>query len=205
MTLKEIYDYVDEVKPNAFSPAAKTVWMNEVEGMVQTEILLQNEKEVFQYHYAAQATTPITVPNDHTIGIADKTVLRNFRPGGKIKNFAPGGVYEADAALSLTIQGVNADGLTFIEGTFPVTGDTAVSTTLTFDGSSCEPLAEPPHDKIYAEYIIARIDYANGEYDKYDNSMRMFNSFWSEFSRWFARMYRPADMKKGRCCHELRR
>ena len=25
------------------------------------------------------------------------------------------------------------------------------------------------------------------------NSMQMFNSFWSEFCRWFALVYRPAD------------
>lgn len=203
MTIKECFDYVDEIKPNAFSNTTKTVWLNEVEGMVQTEIFLLSETECFNYHYSAQETTAITFPDNKTIGIADKTVLRKFRPGGKIVDFNPGGIYAANAAASLTIQGVNADGLVFVEGTFSVTGDTPVSTTLTFDGSDCELLAEPPHCKIYPEYIIARIDYANGEYDKYANTMQMFNAFWGEFSRWFARMYRPADVKKGRCCHEL--
>ena len=204
MTLKEVIDYVDEIKPNAFSEATKTIWVNECEGLVQTEIFLLNESEVFEYHWSAEATTPITFPDDHTIGIADKTILKNFRPGGKIIDFAPGGIYAANAADSLTIQGMSADGLVFVEGTFSVTGDTPVSTTLTFDGSDCELLAEPPHCKIYPEYVIARIDYANGEYDKYANTMQMFNAFWGEFSRWFARMYRPADRKKGRCCCGLR-
>lgn len=205
MTLKECFDYVDEIKPNAFSNATKTIWLNEVEGMVQTEIFLWAEAEVFEYHWSAEETTPITFPNDHTIGIADKSVLRKFRPGGKLTNLAPGGIYAANAKTSITIQGVNADGLAFPEGSFPAIGTTERSTLLTFDGSGCELLAEPPHCKLYPEYIIARIDYANGEYDKYDNTMQMFNAFWGEFSRWFARMYRPADMKKGCCCHELRR
>ena len=195
MTIKECFDYVDEIKPNAFTNDTKTVWLNEVEGMVQTEIFLNAETDVFEYHYSAEVTTPITIPDDHTIGIADKTVLKYFRPGGGIKNFSPGGIYSADAKTAITIQGVSADGLVFPEESFSATGTTEVSATLKFDGSTCELLAEPPHHKLYPEYIIARIDYANGEYDKYQNTMAMFNAFWGEFSRWFARTYRPADRK----------
>lgn len=35
-TLKSVIDYVDEIKPNAFSNEAKTKWLNECEGLVQT-------------------------------------------------------------------------------------------------------------------------------------------------------------------------
>ena len=196
MTIKECLDYVDEIKPNAFSDETKTVWLNEAEGMVQTEILLRDLTECFQIFFTAQETTNITIPDDHTIGIADKRVLRKFRPGGELTDFAPGGSYAADAAASLTIQDVNEDGLVFADGTFTATGTTPVSATLNYDGSNVELLTPNPHSKIYPEYVIARIDYANGEYDKYDNTMQMFNAFWGEYSRWYARMYRPADRKK---------
>ncbi len=195
MTIRECIDYVDEIKPNAFSNETKIVWLNECEGMVQTEIFLNAETDVIEYHWSAQETTPISFPNDHTIGIADKNVIRKFQPGGKILNFSPTGIYAANAAEELVIQGVDADGLVFPTGSFSVTGETEVSTTLTYDGRGVELLAEPPHSKLYAEYLIARIDYANGEYDKYANAMQMFNAFWGEFSRWFARTYRPADRK----------
>lgn len=194
MTIRECLDYVDEIKPNAFSDATKLVWLNEVEGMVQTEILLWEEG--FEYFLAAQETTSITIPDDHTIGIADKEVLKKFRPGGELTDFAPGGIYAGDAADALTIQGVTEDGLLFADGTFSATGTEPVSATLTFDGNGCELLTRPPHSKIYPEYVIARIDYANGEYDKYENTMQMFNAFWGEYSRWYARTHRPADRKK---------
>ena len=42
-------------------------------------------------------------------------------------------------------------------------------------------------------YLEARVDYANGEYDKYQNTMQMFNAFFGEFVRWFATIYSPAD------------
>ena len=54
-------------------------------------------------------------------------------------------------------------------------------------------LAKPPHDKIYWVYLSAMVDFGNGEYDKYQNTMQMFNQFFSEFMRWFALTYRPAD------------
>jgi len=56
-----------------------------------------------------------------------------------------------------------------------------------------ELLAQPPHDKIYPAYLTAKIDFANGEYNRYQNTMQMFNAFYGEFMRWFASVYRPAD------------
>jgi len=56
-----------------------------------------------------------------------------------------------------------------------------------------ELLVKPPHDKLYISYLCAMIDFANGEYGKYQNSMQMFNAEFSEFMRWFATCYRPAD------------
>lgn len=59
-------------------------------------------------------------------------------------------------------------------------------------------LVRPPHDKLYVSFLAAMIDYWNGEYNKYQNTMTMFNSQWAEFMRWFALNYRPADNIDGR-------
>ena len=56
-----------------------------------------------------------------------------------------------------------------------------------------EVLVSFPHDNIYDHWLCAQIDQANGEYDKYNNDMEMFNSCLDEFSAWFARVYRPAQ------------
>ena len=52
-TLKSVIDYVDEIKPNAFSNEAKTKWLNECEGLVQTEVLLWASEEIITYQYDA--------------------------------------------------------------------------------------------------------------------------------------------------------
>ena len=122
-TLKSVIDYVDEIKPNAFSNEAKTKWLNECEGLVQTEVLLWASEEIITYQYGYHG-------------------LLTYQ-------------YDADKDKEL--------------------------------------LAQPPHDKIYWAYLTAMIDFANGEYNKYQNTMQMFNSFFGEFMRWFALNYRPAD------------
>lgn len=116
MTLEALIQRVDETKPNAFSNDRKTEWVNEVEGMVQTEIFLMAPVGCVQYHY------------------------------------------DADKGAQL--------------------------------------LVDPPHDKLYPPYLEAKIDYANGEYEKYQNTMQMFNQFYGEFMRWYATNYRPADAWK---------
>lgn len=56
-----------------------------------------------------------------------------------------------------------------------------------------EPLVAFPHDAIYALWLGAKIDFANGEYDLYANSMEMFNAMLGSFIRWFASTYEPAQ------------
>lgn len=113
MTLSDVISSVDEIKPNAFSNETKTKWINEVEGMVQTQVFLMVPMGLVQYTYDQ-----------------DKNAIL---------------------------------------------------------------LVDPPHDKLYPAYLEAKIDYANGEYKKYQNTMQMFNSFFSEFMRWYADNWRPAD------------
>lgn len=56
-----------------------------------------------------------------------------------------------------------------------------------------ELLVAPPHDDIYTLWLCAKIDEANGEYDKYQNTMQTYNEHYGSFVRWFARTYEPAE------------
>ena len=70
-------------------------------------------------------------------------------------------------------------------------------TPLDYGQDKDRPLAVlPPHDKLYRDYLQARIHFANGEYDRYSGSMALFNAEWGEFVRWFARNYSPADKEE---------
>lgn len=54
-------------------------------------------------------------------------------------------------------------------------------------------LVAAPHDKIYRAYVSAMVDFANGEYARYQNGMELFNEWWQEFQSWYALRYDPAS------------
>ena len=111
--LGEVIAMVDEIKPNAFSDEAKTAWLNECEGMVQTEVFLFAPAEIIRYRWPEDRDKPL--------------------------------------------------------------------------------LVEPPHDKLYWAYLTAMIDFANGEYNKYQNTMQTYNEHYANFLRWFGTTYDPAE------------
>lgn len=49
MTITQLIAYADTVKPNAFDTATKTIWINEIEGMVQTDVMLIASDDIVQY------------------------------------------------------------------------------------------------------------------------------------------------------------
>ena len=61
------------------------------------------------------------------------------------------------------------------------------------ESMNTEPLVPFPHDDIYALWLEAKIDYANGEYNKYQNTMESYNESYGNFVRWFTRTHHPAQ------------
>lgn len=56
-----------------------------------------------------------------------------------------------------------------------------------------ELLVSAPYDDLYELWLEAKIDQANGEYDKYQNSMQIYNARRGEFVCWFCQTYDPAQ------------
>lgn len=55
-------------------------------------------------------------------------------------------------------------------------------------------LVPAPHDDLYVYWMESKIDYWNGETNKFNNSISMFNATYSEY----ARHYNRTNMPKGR-------
>lgn len=58
-----------------------------------------------------------------------------------------------------------------------------------------ELLVPAPYDDIYIRYLEMQIDYANGEYVKYNNSKVMYNETYSAFKRYYNRTHMPKGKK----------
>lgn len=54
-----------------------------------------------------------------------------------------------------------------------------------------ELLVPSPYDVLYLRYLEMKIDFSNGEYSKYNNSMMMYNAAYSAFENYYNREHMP--------------
>ena len=59
-----------------------------------------------------------------------------------------------------------------------------------------ELLIPAPYDEAYIHYLEMQIDYANGEYGKYNNSLSMFEEAFSAFKKYYNQEHKP--IRRGR-------
>lgn len=56
-------------------------------------------------------------------------------------------------------------------------------------------LIPAPYDEVYLFWLESKIDYANGETGRYNNSVSMFNTAYAEFDRYYNRTHMPLSKK----------
>lgn len=54
-----------------------------------------------------------------------------------------------------------------------------------------ELLVPAPFDEIYIRWLEAQIDYANGEYDKYNNAILMYQAAYNAYANYYNRNHMP--------------
>lgn len=61
-----------------------------------------------------------------------------------------------------------------------------------YTATPTEALAAPyPYDGIYLLWMEAQVDFANGEYERYTNTMQRYNVAWNDLARHIAKCIRP--------------
>lgn len=56
-------------------------------------------------------------------------------------------------------------------------------------------LVPTPYEDLYIAWLEAKIDYTNGEYTKYNNSITLFNDRYAAFERYYNRTHMPLGTK----------
>ena len=56
-------------------------------------------------------------------------------------------------------------------------------------------LVPAPYDDIYLKWLEAQIDYTNGEYGKYNNSLIAYNDAYDLYQRYYNRTHMPKGTK----------
>lgn len=54
-----------------------------------------------------------------------------------------------------------------------------------------ELLVPAPFDEIYIHWLTMQIDYTNGEYGKYNNSMQLYNAAYTEYAKFYNKSHKP--------------
>lgn len=60
---------------------------------------------------------------------------------------------------------------------------------------STKLLVDAPYDDIYLKWLEAQIDYSNGEYGKYNNSLVAYNDAYDLYQRHYNRNHMPKGTK----------
>ena len=63
----------------------------------------------------------------------------------------------------------------------------------TEDSLMTELIVPAPYDDIYIKWLEAQIDYANGEYGKYNNTITMYNNAYLAFAKAYNREHLPKN------------
>lgn len=58
-----------------------------------------------------------------------------------------------------------------------------------------ELLIPAPYDEVYLRWMEAQIDYTNGEYSKYNNSIDMFHTSYDTYANYYNRTHMPKGKK----------
>ena len=58
-----------------------------------------------------------------------------------------------------------------------------------------ELLVPAPFDEMYLRWLEAQIDYTNGEYDKYNNSILMYQTAYDGYANYYNRNHMPKGKK----------
>ena len=54
-------------------------------------------------------------------------------------------------------------------------------------------LVPAPHDEMYLRWMEAQIDYHNGEYDKYNNAIILFNAAYERYEAYYNQKHKPVS------------
>lgn len=183
-TVKDIIDYVDLLKPNAYTDAQKLVWFNRLEQDVKRTVM----KNFIKSDIARVKDTAIydlpagVVFEDIDTVFFDKIPVEKLDQRSYIDTVSNVRGYYKTTAGKLGIQpspnvsddsGTYGIRLVYLENLTPFT---ATSGTL---------LIPDQFKDVYEFYLISKIEFFNKEYEAYTNTSSMFNAAWNDFANWY--------------------
>lgn len=181
MNMQDVVSYVDDVRPNDYSEAAKIILMSDLDGMVKDEIMKT-------YSYDEIMRVMDQAAYDLPTGVDFSSIETVFVDGSEIpkidfRSFERDGYY-LDSTGKIAFYPVPA--VTDTEaGIRIVHQDTLTRYTQTDYDNDKTLLIPEPYSTLYAEYIMMRMNYLDKQYEDYNNDVTVFNTNLQTFAKWY--------------------
>ena len=184
MTIIEAINQIDAMKPNSYSQSDKIKWLSNLDWSIKKEIIDTHEDDVVLYKSRMSKEEK-----------ARETFLLD-----KLDEKAEDIIAYIDEIIDEHTGTENEFLLnmkTFLGTKLGKTGREIVTELYTFNGydenSSLDTilLVDAPYDEIYIRWLESQIDYANGEYGKYNNSITAYNTAWKGYMNYYNRKHMP--------------
>lgn len=197
MKLGYAINYAKRIRPgSAFPDEVYIQWLNQIEGLVQTDIWMLFPEDCVSYHTAAGAEGKGAVfPDDKTLRFESDP---GFYTGGEVtlSGFVTYAANNSEKARIIVKRSADGREYEFAEGSFASFGieaEASADAAVAYSEYNKELLVPKPHDKLYLSYLLAMIDLANAETRNYANSITVFNEDYREYSGYYGLNVNPAD------------
>lgn len=178
MTLIEAITRIDSLKHNTYDKATKIRWLSTLDGQVKRHIIDTHEgadleQEIAAYILANKEAHEKAVVEYMKVNEVSRKEAEKNVPFKELKYKEAKEQIKA-ARNDITFSGYGVD-------TPP---DTAL-------------LVPAPYDELYLWWLAAQMDYHNGEFTRYNNSIQLFNTGYSVFAEVFTREHKPLSVRPG--------
>ena len=177
MTINEAINRLDALKANAYNQPEKIDWLSRLDSMVKKQIIDTHEGADKE-----QAINAYILDNkkSHEDAVVEYMKVNEVSREEAEKNveFREIKYKEAKEHIEATRNDIFFTG--YNEDTDPQT----------------ELLVPAPYDEVYLRWMEAQIDYHNGEYDKYNNAIIMFNAAFEAYAAYYNQHHMPVSRGK---------
>lgn len=214
MTVTDVIDYIDRIKPNVYSSEQKALWINALEKKLRTEVLenyedagepdkamLLNENNAV---FVAEHAEPGVVVSWYLFEFPDKSFSGRVEVPAELSG-APVTIINSTAfeeceslsgiiiPESVVSIGENAfsdcKNLTIYGHSGSYSEEYAISHDIPFEDVD-KLIASGPYEDMYYRWVEAQIDYANNEIQRYNNALALFNDAYQKFRNYFNRTHK---------------
>ena len=176
MKIIEAINQIDSLKHNTYSHDNKVSWLSRLDSMVK--------KHIIDTHEGADKGEEITKYIQAHKKAYEESVTEYMKVHEVSREEAESNVEYKEITYKEAKEHIEAT-----RNDISFTGYDSLT------DSQTELLVPEPYDEMYLRWMEAQIYYYNGEYDKYNNAIDLFNTAFEGYKNYYNRTHKPKGQK----------